>query len=161
MLIKARILFVGVIFFIVKPTMLVLFFLQGFKSRSIGKCSFYGSVQFLDRCEVALRQLHEMDEDIFLKITGVQSLTFYHNSRSFDNSANNFYSVSDEFLRWDERGIITRIVYASLMSDLIGKTIFSNKTDCVKLHGIFHGKLGEWLKTNNFPQEIVKAYLAN
>lgn len=136
-----------------------LFWTKSYKRRSVGKCIFYGPEPFLDKCESSLLRLHEIDEDIFLSITAIDRLTFIYTKVNFDDPTISFYTISDDFLSWGDRGIITRLVHASIKDKMLGKYVLLMRNADIKSRmDIFNGRMDDWLDANGFPEEIIRTY---
>jgi len=70
------------------------------------------------------------------------------------------FGVSNRFVAWKERGLLSCIVYAHFDYKLLSANLISNalKADAWTLREAIHGPVRDWLAKHDFPVELIGCF---
>lgn len=135
--------------------------LMGHSRLRIGTLTFWGSPEFLSRCETAVERIAALDSDLHSQMTHRQMLTFYHSPKRLEVAYSLWYfSIDDSYTSWETDGIIARLVYAAHLatSDSPTVTLKTKRPSGRALHAEANATTGAWLESHSFPKPLVNTF---
>ena len=128
-------------------------------SATIGKCRFYGPVDFVEECKQAVARLRTLDEDARLSLTNTVTFVFWFNKGIvLDDRFNRIHSITGAYLDWGREGIVTRLIYAVNMQKVISADIIKSSDELYIKHNAVRIRTQEWLKSHNFPAALIEPF---
>ncbi len=137
-----------------------LHFLVGdYMCANIGRCYYYGPVQFVQLFTESMKILHVEDKLVYMAVTEMDFTFWDEPARPV--FIKRFCGIAPEYKAWKEQGIITCVIYTFMEN----KLVFANYSlICQRgsLDSIYNQVLADtrsWLEHHKYPQELIDCFL--
>jgi len=135
----------------------LLYRMAGHSCLRIGTLRFWGPRDFLEKCSSSVQRLHDLDSELYSRLTTRQRLEFYYNPKLVQAYYAWLFSIDDSYLAWQTDGIIARLVYSAQLAALFPRRAISKATSQA-LYSEVMATTRAWLKARTFPKELVDCF---